>query len=97
MNKIKYFIMPFVLFASCKTQRQKSMTECNYEKALVQAENKMLSIGERSDLSEFAVREILDSSSFIFEYLPKDLRHPGGGGKFFINKKTCKMDFQLYQ
>ena len=69
---------------------------CDFDRAAVIAENSMEKAG--FELEKYNGTNWSDSTTYILEYSPKNMQQPTGGGKFWIDKKTCKVDKrELYQ
>ncbi|HEY9178355.1 MAG TPA: hypothetical protein VIN07_11715 [Flavipsychrobacter sp.] len=98
MTVLKSFMIVLLAFYGCKTVNHSTENfACDYQKASRLAKNKMQAVTDKDVLGIYNVTEIVDSDYYIFEYLPKDIRHPGGGGKFRVNRNTCQISFQYYQ
>ncbi len=98
MNSFKSLLIFTLCICGCSAARKISnINVCDKAYALQLAEHKMKAVHHETDLEKYMVTEIIDSNNYCFEFTKNDLRHPGGGGMFKVNKKDCKMKYELYQ
>jgi hypothetical protein len=83
-------VLPILILAiSCQIQKQgdlnkfKSPKECAKERATAWARKRLVS------LKEYSIQEDSSATEYMFTYRLNDRYAVGGGGKVFINKKTC--------
>lgn len=97
MKKFIVYILIIIGVSSCKvTDGLDENGVCDFDRAAVIAEKNMTRVG--FNLENYRGIDCSDSTNYILQYSPKNMSQPAGGAKFWIDKKTCKVDKrELYQ